>query len=192
VQENRKKIERLCDDLKSHNLYVWIDRNNIAPGSNWKDAIRNAIRSGAYFIACFSDEYESRKKTYMNEELILAVEELRQYSLKRIWFIPVLLSECDVPARSIGGGQTLLDLQWVNLYTDWDEGIRRLLTVLKADELREIKGLIDEYAYIYRRRVLDHSDSVLIEHSKKEYINKVHSLNTQFGVWHDPIKLVRN
>jgi HEAT repeat protein len=67
----------------------------------------------------------------MNEELTLATEELRQYASDREWFIPVLLSECDVPARSIGAGETLLDINWVALHEDWDAGIKRILSVIK-------------------------------------------------------------
>jgi hypothetical protein len=67
----------------------------------------------------------------MNEELILATEELRQSPPDREWFIPVLLSECDVPARSIGAGETLLDINWVPLYEDWDAGIQKILSVIK-------------------------------------------------------------
>jgi hypothetical protein len=43
----------------------------------------------------------------------------------------VLLEECDVPARSIGGIETLLDIQWVSLYADWDTGIQRILDVIQ-------------------------------------------------------------
>ena len=61
----------------------------------------------------------------------MAIEELRQFASDREWFIPVLLSECDVPARSIGAGETLLDINWVPLYEDWDAGIQRILSVIK-------------------------------------------------------------
>jgi len=67
----------------------------------------------------------------MNKELVLATEELRKYPPDREWFIPVLLSECDVPARSIGAGETLLDINWVPLYEDWDAGIQKILSVIK-------------------------------------------------------------
>ena len=67
----------------------------------------------------------------MNEELTLAIEELRQYGSDREWFIPVLLSECDVPARSIGAGETLLDINWVPLYEAWDAGVQRIISVIK-------------------------------------------------------------
>jgi HEAT repeat protein len=58
-------------------------------------------------------------------------EELRQFASDREWFIPVLLSECDVPARSIGAGETLLDINWVPLHEDWEAGIQRILSVIK-------------------------------------------------------------
>ena len=131
VRENKDQVDRLCQDLERHGVKVWLDRNSIKPGARWKDAIREAIRSGDYFIGCFSDAYTAKAKTYMNEELTLAIEELRQYGSDREWFIPVLLSECEVPVRSIGAGETLLDINWVPLYEDWNAGIRRILSVIK-------------------------------------------------------------
>ena len=131
VRENSKEVDNLCDELSKHGVHVWLDRNKIQPGVKWKDAVRNAIRRGNFFIACFSKEYTSRDKTFMNEELTLAIEELRQFSTERVWFIPVLLSECDVPARKIGGGETLRDITWVPLYENWDIGIQRILEVIR-------------------------------------------------------------
>jgi hypothetical protein len=131
VRENQNQIERLCQDLESQGVNIWLDRNSIKPGARWKDAIREAIRHGDFFIACFSDDYTSKTKTYMNEELTLAIEELRQSASTREWFIPVLLSDCDIPSRSIGAGETLLDINWVPLYEDWEAGIQKILSVIR-------------------------------------------------------------
>lgn len=131
IRENQEQVDKLCHDLESHDVKVWLDRHSIKPGARWKDSIREAIRKGDFFIACFSNEYTSKTKTYMNEELTLAIEELRKYATGREWFIPVLLSECDVPDRSIGAGETLLDINWVPLYEDWDSGIERILSTIK-------------------------------------------------------------
>jgi len=131
VRENQEQIDRLCQDLDRNGVKVWLDRKSIKPGARWKDAIREAIRHGDFFIACFSDEYTSKTKSYMNEELTLAIEELRQFASGREWFIPVLLSECEVPARSIGAGESLLDINWVPLYEDWSLGIQKILSVIK-------------------------------------------------------------
>jgi len=130
VRENQEQVDRLYQDLERHGVNVWLDRKSIKPGARWKDAIREAIRYGDFFIACFSKEYASREKNFMNEELTLAIEELRQFASDREWFIPVLLSECDVPARSIGAGETLQDINWLPLYEDWENGIQRIISVI--------------------------------------------------------------
>lgn len=141
VRENQDQVDRLCQDLERHGVNIWLDRNSIKPGARWKSAIQEAIRNGNFFIACFSEEYTSKTKSYMNEELILATEELRQYASDREWFIPVLLSECDVPARSIGAGETLLDINWVPLYENWDTGIQRILSVIEPIPVRVQKPI---------------------------------------------------
>ena len=122
VHENAALVDKLADELRAHGITVWLDRDKIMPGQFWQDAIRQAIREGDYFIACFSAEYDARPRTYMHTEIGLAIEILQQMPTNRIWFIPVLLSECEVPDRSIGGGQTLRDLHWESLYKDWARG----------------------------------------------------------------------
>jgi hypothetical protein len=141
VRENKTAVDRLCDELIKHGVHVWLDRKEIKPGFDWQDAIREAIQSGDFFIACFSKEYHSRDKSFMNAEITFAIDVLREFAHNRAWFIPVLLSECDVPARSIGGGKTLLNINWVPLYEDWDTGIQRIVEVIRPVPL-EIQNLI--------------------------------------------------
>ena len=133
VRENEKAVSRLYHDLTSHGIDVWLDRNKIDPGVRWKKAIRQAIQSGAFFIACFSSEYNERDKTYMNEELIVATDVLRQQSFDKVWFIPIKLNECEIPEEDLGGGKTFKDFQWVELYKDWDTGIHSLLKSISPE-----------------------------------------------------------
>lgn len=131
VRENHQKVDQLCHELRQGGADVWLDREQIHPGERWQDSIREAIQGGAYFLACFSKEYLEKDRSYMNEELLTAIEELRKRPANRTWFIPVLLSECKVPSNSIGGGQTLQDIQWVELYSNWTEGLRKILDVIR-------------------------------------------------------------
>ena len=131
VSENIEIVDRLHRELKAHGVEVWRDRDNIVPGSRWEQAIRRAIHQGAFFIACFSEEYNNRYKTYMNEELTLAIDELRQRSTDQIWFIPVKLNECEIPDLDIGGGKTLQSFQYVKLYEDWDVSLQRIVKVVQ-------------------------------------------------------------
>ena len=77
VRENSDIVDRLAKDLQSFGIQVWLDRNDIMPGQWWKDAINGAIQKGAFFIACFSKEMNTRQETYMHGELRLAIDRLK-------------------------------------------------------------------------------------------------------------------
>ena len=132
VHEDTALVDSLCGELKKHRIKYWLDRNDIAPGTLWQTAIRRAIQKGIFFIACFSENSVKKRKSYMNEELTLAIDELRQYSTDVPWFIPVKLSDCKVPDRDIGNGRSLLSLQYVNFHKDWDAGIKRIVSIIKS------------------------------------------------------------
>ncbi|PYQ29661.1 MAG: hypothetical protein DMF56_11920 [Acidobacteria bacterium] len=127
VREDEPLVARLARDLRSRGIEVWLDRDELQPGQRWREAIRKAIQEGWLFIACFSPAYYKRDKSFMNEELALAIEELRLRTAERIWFIPVKLSPTTIPRRPIGTGETLHDLQWVDLTENWSRGIEAIL-----------------------------------------------------------------
>ena len=131
VSQDAEIIQRLVDDLTSHGIKVWFDRNDLKAGQRWKNAIRTAIREGGFFIACFSQEYSRRTTTYMNEELTVAIEELRRRRASVSWFIPVKLNDCSIPDRDIGSGETLQDIQHVALYENWSRGINLLAEAIQ-------------------------------------------------------------
>jgi hypothetical protein len=132
VSEDSIIVERLQRDLEQWGITVWRDRRSLGPGDLWKPAIRQAISSGAFFLACFSAASKLRAKSYMNEELTLAVEELRLRSRDRVWFLPVVLPGGEVPDRPIGAGETLRDFNYATLYPEtWSTELRKLVTVIK-------------------------------------------------------------
>lgn len=127
VREDQAQVTRLAQALAEYKLPVWLDRESLVAGQRWKDAVREAIRAGDLFLACFSRSYFARKKSYMNEELILALDELRQRPTDRSWFVPISLDGSGIPQRTIGGGETLHDLQWVvDLSAGWERGVKMI------------------------------------------------------------------
>jgi TIR domain len=126
VQEDAPVVDRLADDLKSYGARVWLDRDDLQLGLNWKESIHRAITTGSFFLWCASVSSVGKTRSYVNEELNLAIEELRMRSSDQAWFLPVKLSVVDVPDRDIGGGRRLRDLQWVDLSADWYRGVRRI------------------------------------------------------------------
>jgi len=135
VHENQEDINRLCNDLNKNGIKVWLNRSNIKPGARWRDAIEEAIQNGAYFIACFSKEYNDREENYMNEELTLAVDRLRRFSTDHTWFIPVKLNKCAIPNRRISAVDTLQDLHYTELHNDWDDGVQHILDVIQSSRM---------------------------------------------------------
>ena len=134
---DKAAVDRLYNCFTARGINVWLDRNDLQPGMRWKDAIQQAIHQGAYFIACFSQESNAREQTYMHEELSLAVEKLRERPFDKVWFIPVKLNACEIPDIDIGGGTTLRDLQYVNLYENWETGIQRIVDVMLSESVQE-------------------------------------------------------
>jgi hypothetical protein len=161
VRQDSELIDRLVRDLESQSVGVWLDRNEIQPGVRWKDAIRSAIQAGSLFLACFSREYSARDRNFMNEELILAIEELRMRPTDRSWFIPILLGSGKIPDRDIGGGETLHSIQWVDLSTKWGQGVRRIADVFRrsfyhaVDSVRQELVNVDDDTLVARSAYWD-------------------------------------
>jgi hypothetical protein len=130
VHEDADSVDRLAAGLKDDGFDVWLDRTHLIVGMRWKSVIRKAIRSGDYFIACFSPHYVAKSETYMNEELNLAIERLRMMKRSRQWFIPIKLGECEIPDHDIGPGETLDNLQYLDFSHDWDAAMTKLIAAL--------------------------------------------------------------
>jgi hypothetical protein len=145
VRENSDVVDRLAKELRDSGVTVWLDRNNIEPGARWKDAIKKAIQSGKFFMACFSREYNERARTHMGEELTIAIDELRARPSEKIWFIPVILNNTTIPSRRISNVEDLSNLNAVKLYEDWNKGFNSILRVLEYDnpDLARVWNLID-------------------------------------------------
>ena len=141
--ENKAIVDRLRESLAAHDIHIWIDSDNIGPGTPWKQAIQQAIQHGDFFIACFSTEVNARNQTYMSEELKVAIEELHRRPADKAWFIPVKLNECEIPDIDLGGGETLRNLQYVDLHENWETGIQHLLNTISVTSVHDQKHSAD-------------------------------------------------
>src|SRR5215472_6338391 len=88
VREDGGRVDRLHAALEDAGVRVWRDTAHLWPGQDWRAEIRRAITAESLaFIACFSDSTERREVTYQDQELILAVEQMRLRSPGRPWLI---------------------------------------------------------------------------------------------------------
>lgn len=117
VRENKRAVDRLQKSLEAKRIRVWRDTADLWPGEDWRQKIKTAIVNDALvFIACFSRQSNAREITYQNEELTLAIDQLRLRRPDKPWLIPVRFDNCEVPDLPIGGGRTLTSLQRIDLF----------------------------------------------------------------------------
>ena len=132
VREDSHRVDQLQQTLQTAGIPVWRDTADLWPGEDWRLKIRNAITNNALvFIACFSQASLARDITYQNEELTLAIEQLRLRRPDDPWLIPVRFDECEIPDRDIGGGRTLASIQRADLFGERSsEGTARLVAAI--------------------------------------------------------------
>lgn len=114
-------------------------RRSVA-GEDWRLMIRRAItRDALVFLICFSRDGVARMETYQNEELALAVEQMRLQRPGEPWLIPLRFDSCDIPDLEISPGRTLKSIQRADLFADRFEGAARLIQtverILRRDDL---------------------------------------------------------
>jgi hypothetical protein len=133
VREDTAKVAQLEALLREAAIPIWRDTEDILPGDDWPTHVRRAITKDALaFIACFSQNSLGRTQTWQNEELALAVAQLRLRSPDIPWLIPVRLDDCAIPDLDIGYGRTLTHLHHADLFgVHYDRGARRLITAIE-------------------------------------------------------------
>jgi biotin carboxyl carrier protein len=119
VREDSAQVDRLQQILEDADIPLWRDTARLWPGQDWRAQIRSAItRDALVFLACFSKASVARIQSYQNEELNVAIEQLRLRPRQDTWLIPIRFDDCEIPDWDIGGGRTLRYLQYVDLFGD--------------------------------------------------------------------------
>lgn len=98
MREDSRTADRLVDALDEAGLPVWRDAVHLRLGQDRRREIGRAISGDAVvFITCFSTASTALVSNHLNEELTLAIEQLRRRSPDLPWLIPVRFDDCDIP-----------------------------------------------------------------------------------------------
>lgn len=151
VREDSNTVDRLKHELESAGIEVWLDRNRIKPGTKWQQAVAEAITGGSFFVACFSSSYLQKKTAYMNEELRLAVEQMRRMPPGRVWFIPVTFDGGEVPDWTISSAESFGGIHQVDLDADWRGGVDDIISVIHEKSLPDTEEEPNERALTWNR-----------------------------------------
>jgi hypothetical protein len=129
VVEDLRIARRLYTALEDAHFQPWLDREKLLPGQNWPRSIERAIDVADFFVPCFSRRSATKRGTFQSE-LRYALDCANRLPLEDIFILPVRLDECEVP--------TLLAnrIQYVDLFPDWDRGVRRLIKTMRRETVR--------------------------------------------------------
>jgi ATP-dependent Clp protease ATP-binding subunit ClpB len=119
IRENSAEADLLQQVLEAAGVRVWRDTADLWPGQAWREKIRHAIiKDSLVFLACFSKKSVNRETSYQNEELTLAIEQMRIRRPDQPWLIPIRFDDCDIPDLNLGGGRSLGSIQRADLFGD--------------------------------------------------------------------------
>jgi hypothetical protein len=126
AREDAAHANRLYDDLLAlPNVTPWLDSKRILPGSRWRLQVMETLRTCDLFIVLLS-ERSVAKSGFVQREISEALEKLKSIPPDRIFVIPARLDDCHP------GHPELRELQWVDLFPDWDSGFARIVAAIRG------------------------------------------------------------
>lgn len=96
AREDLEPVRKLRDFLRRSGIDTWWDKDDILPGRKWETEIETALAQCDFVAGCFS-KVSVRKRGYVQRELKRAREFGSRMLEDDIYFIPVLLEECELP-----------------------------------------------------------------------------------------------
>jgi hypothetical protein len=108
AREDERQALEISQSLVQAGFSVWMDKQNLLPGQDWKIEIEKAIRGSSVFLACLSRSSVS-KTGFVQAELRRALEVAEMMPEGQIFIIPLRLDDCQVPYK-------LQHLQWVDYF----------------------------------------------------------------------------
>jgi hypothetical protein len=91
--QDRAFVDRLAKQLVAHNVNVWLDRWELSIGDSLIEKIQAAIEGASALLVILSKA--SVSSDWCKKELSGAL--LKELEEKRVFVLPVLLEECEIP-----------------------------------------------------------------------------------------------
>src|ERR1700722_16892517 len=108
--------------LREAGIQPWIDEEDLLPGQQWQEVIREAVQAARIVVVCLSRKSIDKRgffQVQIQYALDVAAKKTDSY-----YVVPTRLEPCDIPAR-------LAQWQWVDLFDP--RGFDKLLRALGAD-----------------------------------------------------------
>jgi hypothetical protein len=118
------------DDINNPYLDLFLDKESLLPGQNWRKIIETELKDSHYFIILLSNNSIEQNR-YVQEELKIAKDLSKERPDSQIYIIPIRLDDCQIP-------ESLQNLHIVDLFPDRKKSFTN---VLKALEIGKPKKL---------------------------------------------------
>ena len=141
AKEDAYLVNRLYEHLEEIGAHPWMAPRDIMPGEHWSTAIRKAISTAHYVIACLSTN-SIGKRGYVQREFRLALDICQEMPSAERFLIPLRLDPCEVPELQVGG-LNLRDLQWVDSFATGS--LKRIISAIGLQNSREARWMLNLY-----------------------------------------------
>lgn len=131
AREDYASAKKLFDYLKQLNdIEPWLDKESLLPGMDWKHEIMVALRESRFVVLLLSPCLIN-KSGYVRHEIKETLERLSTFPPESIFLIPARLEEC------MPKDEELLRLNWVDMFPNWDEGIKKIKMAIQYERNKE-------------------------------------------------------
>jgi hypothetical protein len=125
AREDLAAAALIKDAIDKTGMVGWLDVRYLYGGVRWKAQITRMIQKSDFFVPVLS-KLSVEKRGFVQREIREGLESALSVPDSRIFIVPVRLDHC-APTHP-----ALQELSWVDLFPDWDAGIRRLIQSLHA------------------------------------------------------------
>ena len=184
AREDFPQAKRLFDAIKKlEEFSPWIDRENLLPGVEWKQAILEAI-GGSRFVFILLSNNSVQKTGFVQKEIREALDRFSYFPPGTIFIIPIRIEPCE-PKYTV-----LKSLNWVDLFPEWEEGFRRILSALRGSISSSLNELFEKLQDCRYRTAACRQEWI---EKNSDYIKEINSrtvidyLNERFTVYSEEL-----
>jgi uncharacterized protein (TIGR02145 family) len=125
ASEDGRQVEMIDRKLRSAGLNPWIDMKDLPPARDWDAEIKKTLAEARLVLIFLSKHLISKSGGYVQREIEIALDMLRQMPPDSTFIIPVRLEECIIP-------ESLNRLTHFDLFQekDFDQFAEHIKTVL--------------------------------------------------------------
>src|ERR1039458_6881467 len=113
AREDTSAAQRISEALRSHDIEVWFDQNELRGGEAWDQKIRRQIKECALFVPIISAHAQERREGYFRLEWKLAVERTHLMAEGMPFLTPIVIDGTTESAAIVP--PAFLRVQWTRL-----------------------------------------------------------------------------